>query len=109
MDGKHYGWHKHGRKDGLLLIHTSGLVVERSAQGWTVVENSLPAFQASEQSRGVPFHDLFARLRRLVKEAFEWREVSNLHGRSAMHRSQETEASEAQPCAPADCLRQPLS
>lgn len=109
MAGKHYGWHKHWRKDGLLLVHSSGLVVERGAEGWKAVENSIAAFQTSEQNRGVPSHDLLARLRRLVKEASEWREVSNLQGRSAKHRSQEETANEAQPVAPADCLRQPLS
>ncbi len=109
MAGKHHGWHKHWRKDGLLLVHSSGLVVERGARGCKAVEDSLPAFQASEQSRGVPPHDLSARLRRLLKEASEWREISNLQGRSAAHRSQEAATNEAQPNAPADCLRQPLS
>jgi hypothetical protein len=37
-------------------------------------EDSIPAFQASEQARGVPLHDLVARLQRLCREAVKWHE-----------------------------------
>lgn len=35
---------------------------------------SLAIFQVRETSRGVPLHDLAARVQRLVREAAEWRQ-----------------------------------
>lgn len=78
MGGKHKGWHKAWRRDGAYLVHESGLrlhVIE--GDGFTDLETddaSLAIFQASETSRGVPVHDLAARVQRLLKEAAAWLE-----------------------------------
>lgn len=58
------------------LQHSSGLLVlVAHGQGFTDLETddaSLAIWQASETSRGVPPHDLPARLQRLMKEAEAW-------------------------------------
>lgn len=77
MTGKHYQWHKawHREASGHLL-HDSGLriLVERD-NGYTDLladKETLEAFQAFEAARGVPRHDIEARLIRLIKEAQQW-------------------------------------
>ena len=82
MSGKHYNWHKAWHKDlGGNLRHTSGLVVVvTSHDGYTDLiadEASLVICHASEQARGVPAHDLVARVRRLIKEAKLFWEYGN--------------------------------
>lgn len=74
MTGKHYQWHKSWSRDqGGHLVHASGLrVIVTHVDGITDLETddaSLAIFQASETSRGVPTHQLFERIQRLVKEA----------------------------------------
>ena len=35
MTGKHFGWHKHWRRNGARLVHDSGLAVEYDPElGW---------------------------------------------------------------------------
>lgn len=78
MGGKHRNWHLAWRREGDYLVHDSGLrlqVIE--GEGFTDLETddaSLAIFQASETSRGVPVHDLAARVQRLLKEAAAWLE-----------------------------------
>lgn len=74
MTGKHFGWHKAWARDAQShLVHTSGLrVTVTHGSGFTDLEAddaSLAIFQASETSRGVPVHQLVARIQRLMKEA----------------------------------------
>ena len=77
MAGKHHNWHRAWRReDSGHLLHNSGLhvLVERG-EGYTDLRASpetLEAFQASEAARGVPKHDMLARLQRLVREAEQW-------------------------------------
>lgn len=76
MVGKHKDWHKAWSRDGSYLVHTSGLRVEViEGDGFTDLETddaSMAIFQAQETSRGVPIHDLSARLQRLLAEAETW-------------------------------------
>lgn len=79
MTGKHYAWHKawQALPDGRLR-HTSGIefTVERG-DGFTyirVTPETLDAFQAHEAARGVPIHDMTARLMRLAREARKFME-----------------------------------
>ena len=76
MGGKHKNWHKEWSRDGSFLVHTSGLRLQViPGDGFTDFETddaSMAIFQASETSRGVPVHDLAARVQRLVREAGEW-------------------------------------
>ena len=76
MTGKHYNWHKRWRRDGGRLVHDSGLiftVLEGNEFTDLVAEqNSLTAFQAHEQARGLSMDDVLARLRRLTNEAQMW-------------------------------------
>lgn len=76
MGGKHKNWHKEWSREGSFLVHTSGLrLVVIDGDGFTDIETddaSLAIFQASETSRGVPVHDLAARVQRLVREAAGW-------------------------------------
>lgn len=77
MTGKHYNWHKSWRRnDAGNLLHDSGLIViVKPGDGYTdltVDRATLEAFQVFEAARGVPFHDVAARLKRLIKEAERW-------------------------------------
>lgn len=77
MVGKHHNWNRAWRREASgHLLHNSGLrvLVERG-DGYTDLEASpetLDAYQAFEAARGVPLHDMLARLKRLLKEAEEW-------------------------------------
>lgn len=78
MTSKHYGWHKSWRREAPdVLVHDSGLRVhvQEAEDGALDVETedaSLQAYQQAEMARGVPLHDLQARLQRLLREAAEW-------------------------------------
>lgn len=73
MSGKHKDWHKAWRRDGVRLVHDSGLAVEcDELLGWSTTEDTTEAWSAWEMARGVPLHDLQARMQRLIKEAIEW-------------------------------------
>lgn len=79
MTGKHYAWHKAWtRTQTGHLHHSSGLLVlvgeldEDGGQDLVTDDESLAAWQAFERARGVPLHDLQARLGRLLREAAEW-------------------------------------
>lgn len=78
MGGKHKGWHKAWRREGDRLVHISGavFVIERGADYVDIIAapETLGEFQAYELARGVPVHDLAARLQRLAREAAEWLE-----------------------------------
>lgn len=74
MTGKHYKWQTQWQRlpDGRLQ-HDTGLIVEHDEDlGWMTDDASLEAFQAAEVARGVPLHDLHARLQRLLREAAQW-------------------------------------
>lgn len=74
MTGKHHNWHKAWRKDGARLVHDSGLAVEYDEElGWCSTDDTSEAWSAFELARGVPLHDLQARMQRLLREASEWR------------------------------------
>lgn len=73
MTGKHFGWHKAWRREGARLVHDSGLAVEYDDElGWMTDDTTTEAWAAWEQTRGVPLHDLAARIQRLCREAAEW-------------------------------------
>lgn len=78
MTGKHHNWHKAWRREGAgLLVHESGLraLLEEMDDGSLDVvtdDASTEAWSAFELARGVPLHDLQARLSRLLREAAEW-------------------------------------
>ena len=77
MTSKHNNWHKSWSRDqDGHLVHASGLrVLVLPGEGYTDLETddaSMAIFQASETSRGVPKHDLIARVQRLIKEAEQW-------------------------------------
>lgn len=77
MPSKHKYWHKAwSRTPEGHLQHSSGLVVlVAKGNDYTDLvtdDSSLAAWQASETARGVPAHDLRARLQRLMKEAEMW-------------------------------------
>ena len=77
MTGKHRNWHKAwSREASGHLVHSSGLrvLVSHDEGGTDLVTDdaSMEAWQAFEQARGVPLHDLVARVQRLLKEATEW-------------------------------------
>lgn len=78
MPGKHKNWHRAWRREGAQLVHDSGLRIDvMPGDGYTDLEAdpaSLAIFQAREKSRGVPMHDLAARLQRLLREAAEWQQ-----------------------------------
>jgi len=75
MAGKHRNWHAAWRRDGARLLHESGLAVEYDeVLGWTTTDGTIQAWSASEENRGVPLHDLQARLQRLLREASMWRD-----------------------------------
>lgn len=77
MVGKKYRWQAAWTRlpDG-GLIHSSGLrVTVTRGDGYTDLSAdpaTLAAFQDFEAARGVPFHDIAARLQRLIREAEEW-------------------------------------
>lgn len=74
MTGKHYAWHKawQALPDGRLR-HTSGIEFTVERGDWftdiRVTPDTLAAFQAHEAARGVPIHDMTARLMLLAREA----------------------------------------
>jgi hypothetical protein len=73
MTGKNYNWHKAWSHKGDRLVHMSGVAFKYSdALGWRMCDDTLTEFQNYELGRGVPLHDLAARLMRLTKEADEW-------------------------------------
>lgn len=82
MTGKHYAWHKAWqRTEAGHLLHSSGLLVrvqpaEGGALDLVTDDDSLLAYQRSETARGVPLHDLQARLLRLLKEAARWHQIN---------------------------------
>lgn len=78
MTNKHFGWHKAWqRTESGRLWHESGLQLEfDEVLGWHTCDETLDAFQAFEQARGVPLHDIQSRLMRLVREACEWDAVN---------------------------------
>lgn len=74
MTNKHFNWHKAWSFDADgHLIHTSGLKVlvleDDLGTSLETDDASLVIFRASESARGVPAHQLDARLMRLIKEA----------------------------------------
>lgn len=74
MTNKHYNWHKHWHQVGGRRVHDSGLAFEYDdVLGWCTCDDTIEAWQAFEQARGVPLHDLDARARRLARECAEWR------------------------------------
>lgn len=78
MGGKHKNWHRAwSRLPNGRLRHISGaeFTVQRG-DGYTDINaapETLAEFQAYELARGVPVHDLAARLQRLAREAHDWR------------------------------------
>lgn len=75
MSGKRRGWHRAwSRLEPGLLQHESGLQVRTDNEPRAPVEASLAPFSASEMARGVPAHDIEARLARLLREAGQWRD-----------------------------------
>lgn len=78
MTGKHRNWHQAWRRDDAgHLVHGTGLRLlvqpaEDGAVDLIAEGESLLMFQAREQARGVPLHDLQARLQRLLREGAEW-------------------------------------
>lgn len=77
MTGKHYQWHMAWRREPSgHLLHDSGLrVLVTRGPGYTDLQASpdtLEAWQAFEAARGVPLHDMLARLQRLIREAEQW-------------------------------------
>lgn len=79
MTGKHRNWHQAWRRDGAGLLHDSGLrlTITPADDGALELETddaSLATWMAHEQARGVPVHDLQARLQRLLREAAEWQQ-----------------------------------
>lgn len=76
MTGKNRNWHRAWTRlpDGRLR-HESGIEFEFDEElGWSTVDASLVAFHDAETARGVPVHDLAARLIRLAREAAAWRD-----------------------------------
>lgn len=73
MPSKRYKWQAQWQRlPNGNLKHSSGLIVEYDeVLGWQTEDASLAIFQASEKARGVPLHDLAARLQRLLREAAE--------------------------------------
>lgn len=75
MTNKNFNWHKAWRWQGQRLVHDSGLAFEvDDILGVTTCDDTLEAFQAFEKARGVPFHDLQARILRLSHEAAQFNE-----------------------------------
>ncbi len=78
MTGKHHKWQLNwSRQPDGSVRHTSGLTFEivDGGDGYSDLEAtdaSLDAFQTHELARGVPLHDLAARMQRLAREAGEW-------------------------------------
>ncbi|MGL4576347.1 MAG: hypothetical protein ACRCV9_16305 [Burkholderiaceae bacterium] len=74
MTSKNYNWHKAWeRLPSGRLRHVSGLEFEFSDElGWSTCDDTLVEFQAFEQARGVPMHDLLERGLRLAREAHDW-------------------------------------
>ncbi len=77
MTGKNYNWHKRWHWIGGRLVHDSGLAFtitkcESGDVDIETVDDTMESFQAFEAARGVPTHDLVARVQRLTKEAAEW-------------------------------------
>lgn len=83
MSGKHKNWHKAwSRLENGRLRHVSGLEFELDeGDGYTDVnaaDDTLAEFQRYELARGVPAHDLAARITRLAREAHEWQQTTPL-------------------------------
>jgi len=80
MTGKRYNWHKAWRWQDQRLVHDSGIqFIATRCDGYTDINaapDTLEAFQAFEMARGVPLHDLAARLQRITKEAAKFYEHS---------------------------------
>lgn len=77
MSGKHKDWHKAwSRLPSGRLRHLSGLefevIVGADYTDIETADDTLAEFQAYEHARGVPLHDLAARVQRLCREAAEW-------------------------------------
>lgn len=73
MTGKHFNWHRAWRWQGGRLVHDSGLAFEVDEDlGVCTCDDTIEAWQAFETARGVPRHDLQARLMRLTREAAEY-------------------------------------
>lgn len=78
MSGKHRHWHNAWRREAPgTLAHITGLrvLVAEAEDGTMDIEAdplSLQDSQHAEMARGVPLHDLQARLQRLLMEAAEW-------------------------------------
>ena len=78
LTGKNYNWHKAWRREGDRLVHISGaqFTIERG-DGFNDINAALETiaeFQHHELARGVPVHDLSARLIHLAREAKDWLE-----------------------------------
>ena len=72
MSSKHKHWHREwSRLPTGNLAHSSGAEFTTSG-GVQHIAATYDAFAASEAARGVPAHDLLARLDRLKREASEW-------------------------------------
>jgi hypothetical protein len=73
MSSKHYNWHRAWMRDGDRLVHESGLAVEHDDEfGWSATDDTTEVWSRFELARGVPLHDLQARLGRLLREAAQW-------------------------------------
>ncbi len=60
-------------REGSIFVHSSGLRIEYDEDlGWSATDDTAEAWAAFEQARGVPLHDLPARMQRLCREAAEW-------------------------------------
>lgn len=69
MSGKHKHWHREWSR--LNLQHTSGAEFTTSG-GVQHIPATLETFAATEAARGVPAHDMAARLARLEREGAMW-------------------------------------
>lgn len=80
MGNKNKNWHKAWRRVGDRLVHISGAqFVLIEGDGFTDINaapETLDEFQRYELARGVPVHDLAARLIRLAREANDWHKAN---------------------------------
>lgn len=73
MTGKNFNWHKAWRREGDRLVHLSGLAfVVNEELSITTCDDTMLEFSQFESARGVPVHDIYSRVKRLLKEAQEW-------------------------------------
>jgi hypothetical protein len=77
MTTKQY-WHKSWKRDGTVLLHSSGFKALQADGGtWVACLDSYPRWLAFEHTQGVPAHQLHERQARLLKEAAMWRDSAD--------------------------------